>query len=254
MNHLRVYTPAVDYGSGSAWRRIRLTRSVNAVLVEMEDVAHGMVCRVEHDGQRITALHPEFRRIPMNTCSGASEPLQSLVGMSLDVDHTTFFAGGRARQNCTHMFDLVWLATAHAKRDETVRDYVMELPDDRGGEVRPSTLRRNGELVLQWQLRDSTVHEPEPFAGRNLFRGFTSWAMGHFRGDELEAILVLQKGCFVAQSRRVELPGGPLTAVEQERNAGLCHGFGHERIGVAQRLDGSRRDFTDHPERLLQFR
>jgi hypothetical protein len=140
----------------------------------------------------------------------------------------------------------------HATRGETVRDYLIEVPDDRA-EPLPSTLRRDGDVVLQWRVRDSIVLDPEPFAGRHLFRGFTSWAVENFKGDELEAILVLHKGCFVAQSRRYELPSGPLTAAEQEVNAGLCHGFAHERVAVAIRLEGTRRDFTDHPERLLQF-
>lgn len=252
MNHSQLFAPAADYGQRTAWRRIRLTGRKNEVLVEMEDVAHGMRCVVEHDGAHVTALHSEFRRIPMTTCAGAGEALQSIVGVSVGIDFSTFFAGGRARQNCTHMFDLAWLGAAHAVRGECVRDYLMEMPDD-SAEARATTLRRDGEVVLRWRLERSTILDPDPFSGRHLFRGFTSWAVQHFEGDELEALLVLQKGCFVAQSRRYDLPGGFLTETEQQRNAGLCYGFDPKRIAVAVRLDGSRRDFADHPEKLLQF-
>ena len=252
VSHSRVFAPAADYGQKTAWRRIRLTGGKSEVLVEMEDLAHGMRCVVEHDGERVTALRPEFRRIPMTTCAGAGEALQSIVGLPIGIDFSAFFADGRARQNCTHMFDLAWLGAVHAARGECVRDYLMEMPDD-SAEARPTTLRRDGEVVLQWRLENSMILEPEPFAGRHLFRGFTSWAVQHFEGDELEALLVLQKGCFVAQSRRYELPNGPLTEAEQQRNAGLCYGFDPKRISVAARLNGTRRDFTDHPEQLLKF-
>jgi hypothetical protein len=252
VNLSRIFLPAADYGQKSAWRRIRMTSRRNQILVEMEDLAHGMRCVVEHDGQRVTALLPEFRRIPMTTCAGAGEPLQAVVGMPIGGDFSTFYAGGRARQNCTHMFDLAWLGVAHATRGERVRDYLMEMPDD-CAEGRPSTLRRDGEVVLQWRLQNSTVLEPQPFEGRHLFRGFTSWAVEHFKGDELEAILVLQKGCFVARSRRYEFPSGSLTVAEQQNNAGLCYGYAHERVAVAMRMEGTRRDFTDEPERLLKF-
>jgi hypothetical protein len=249
----RSFPLQADYGQKAAWRRIRLTGRQNQVLVEMEDIAHGMKCVVEHDGQRVTSLRPEFRRFPMTTCNGAAEPLQALVGMPVGADFSTFFGGGRAWSNCTHMLDLAWLGVVHATRGLTVRDYLMEMPDD-GPNRRRSTLRRDGELVLEWQLENSTVLDPLPFAGRHLFSGFTRWAVENFEGDQLEAILVLHKGCFVAQARRYDIPTGPLSATEQKLNAGLCFGFGRERIGIAVRLEGTGRDFTDHPEQLLQFR
>lgn len=252
MSLSRVYPPAADYGKKAAWRRIRMTGRGNEVLVEMEDLAHGMTCVVEHDGQRVTSLRPGFRRVPMTTCAGAGEPLRAVIGMPIGSDFSTFFASGRARQNCTHMFDLAWLGVVHATRGEAVREYLMEVPDD-SDQGRPATLRRDGCVALQWRLDDSTVLDPSPFAGRHLFRGFTSWAVANFQGDDLEAILVLQKACFVAQSRRFELPSGPLAEAEQQINAGVCYGYGHERVAQAVRLEGTRRDFTDHPERLLKF-
>jgi len=250
MSLSRIFPPAADYGQRTARRRVRLSGRPGQVLVEMEDLAHAMACTIEHDGRKVTAVRADFRRVPMTTCSGAVEPLQQIVGMPIGSDFATFFVEGRARRNCTHMFDLAWLGVLHAQRGETVRDYLMYMPDD-SPQRRPTTLHRDGELLLQWQLENSTVLDPAPFAGRHLFRGFTSWALQNFHGDELEAVLVLQKGCFVAQSRRYDLPSGLLTAAEQQANAGLCHGFGSERVAIAIRLEGTRRDFSDHPERLL---
>jgi hypothetical protein len=249
---ISLYPPSSDYGLKTAWRKIRLSGDQNSVLVEMEDIAHAMRCELEHDGERVTALRPAFVRVPMTTCAGAREPLQEVLGVPIGSSFSDFYAGGIARHNCTHMFDLAWLATIHATRGKAEREYVMEMPDD-NDEHRVSTLKRDGDVVLQWTLKNSTILDPGPFAGQHLFQGFTSWAVKNFSGDELEAILVFQKGCFVAQSRRFVLPSGALSLPEQQATAGICHGYGRDRIAIATRPEGTRRDFTDHPERLLRF-
>jgi len=241
-----------DYGSGMARRRIRLTGEPGRVLGELEDHAHAMRCLIEHDGQAITAVTSEFRRAPLTTCLGAGEPLSEIVGMPIGCDFSTFFQGGRARLNCTHMFDIAWLATAHAVRGETIRDYLVEIPDESDGPV-DARLLRDGEVVLRWPIEDGVIAAPPVLAGRHLLRGFTRWALEHLEGDALEAALVFQKGYFVAGARRYIIPMGPLSALERVRNAGLCHGFGSARIEEAVRLPGTKRDFTDHPERLLKF-
>lgn len=241
-----------DLGQKTAWRRIRLTGSAGLVRVEMEDIAHAMVCSIAHDGARVTAVTPEFRRYPMNTCTGAGEPLQSIVGMAVGADFPTFFAGGRARRNCTHMLDLAWLGVVHAARGEVVRDYRMEMPDQVPG-AGPIRLFRDGALLLAWQLDQEQIVAPPPFAGQPLFRGFTRWALEQLRGDLLEAALVLQKAWFVGTSRAYNMPEGPLSVQEQQLSVGACHGYGAERVAQAVRLTATRRDFTHHPERLLAF-
>jgi hypothetical protein len=222
------------------------------VVGELEDQAHGMRCLIEHDGRVITGVTSDFRRFPMTTCIGAGEPLEQIVGEPVGSDFRTFFRDGRARMNCTHMFDIAWLATAHAARGETVRTYDVEVPDEVDGrtEVR---LFRDGERLLRWTLYKSIVQAPEEMAGRHLFGGFTSWALEKLAGDDLEAALVLQKGYFVAQARRWVVEPGLLRPREKAAHAGVCHGYGHARIDQAARLPESRRDFTDHPERLLKF-
>ena len=247
-----IFPAAPEYGSGMARRRIRLTGAPGQVLGELEDHAHGMRCLIQHDGHVVTAVTSEFRRIPMNTCLGAGEPLQALVGTPIGCDFGTFYRDGRARMNCTHMFDIAWLATAHAARGETVRTYDVEVPDEVDGasDVR---LLRDGEVLLRWSIRNSIVEAPQALAGQHLFRGFTTWALAHLDGDDLEAALVLQKGCFVAQARRWTIVPGPISAEEKVANVGVCHGFGRARIEGAERLDDTKRDFTDHPERLLKF-
>jgi hypothetical protein len=252
MDLTEIFDPAPDYGTGVARRRIRLTGAPGRVFAELEDHAHGMRCLLEHDGRAVTAVTPDFVRIPMSTCSGAGEPLAGVIGTPVGSDFGSFFRGGRARLNCTHMFDLTWLAVAHAGRGEAVRDYEIEVPDEVDGASVPARLWRDGIPTLEWTVAQSVCLAPEPLVGRHLFRGFTTWAVGQYSGDELEAALVLQKAYFVAQARRFTMVPGPISAAEKVLNTGLCHGFGAARIDQAERL-GPRYDFSAHPERLLKF-
>lgn len=248
-----LFPPAADYGTAVARRRIRLTGGAGRVLAELEDIAHGMRCLVEHDGCTVTAVTPEFLRMPLSTCAGAGEPLSEIVGAAVGSDFGSFFVGGRARLNCTHMFDLAWLATAHAARGARVRDYEVEIPDAVGDAPTVARLRRDGVLVLEWRLSGAVIEAPDALKGRHLFKGFTTWAVENHEGDALEALLVLQKGYFVAQSRRFTMPPGPLSADEKKANTGLCYGFGAPRIDEAVRLGSNVRDFSEHPERLLRY-
>lgn len=252
MTHEEIFALAPDYGSGIARRRIRLDGQPGQVLVEMEDIAHGMRCLIEHDGARVTAITPEFLRIPLTTCSGSRDPLQQVVGIAVGCDYRSFFADGRARRNCTHMLDLAWLGVMHALRGLAVRDYEIVVPDPTDGRA-TATLYRDGELVLEWLVENLIIQQPLDMAGLHLFRGFSYWALANTEGDRQEALIVLQRGCFVAQARRFAIEPGSLTAGEQKLNGGLCYGFGLERIGTAERLGGTKRDFTHHPERLLKF-
>src|SRR3546814_6039710 len=114
----------------------------------MEDHAHGMRCLIEHDGRVITSVSAEFLRIPMSTCSGAREPLNEIIGTPVGSQFGAFYRDGRARLNCTHMFDLAWLAVAHAARGDIIREYDAEIPDEPGDGATDARLYRAGESVL----------------------------------------------------------------------------------------------------------
>ena len=253
MNPEDLYPVAPDIAAGIARRRIRLTGSPGRVVGELEDHAHGMRCTIEHDGSVITAVNADFRRIPMSTCLGAGDPLAELVGVAVGSGFADFFRDGRARRNCTHMFDIAWLATAHAARGDVVRQYDVEMPDEDADGRTTTRLLRDGELVLEWELLNAVIQAPAELAGRELFRGFTSWAVDRYEGDALEAVLVLQKARFVSRSRRFLMRPGPLAQIEKDALTGVCHGYGAARVDQAVRLPDTHRDFTDHPERLLQF-
>lgn len=246
-----IFTISPDYGHGMMRRRIRLTAGDGMAFAELEDHAHAMRCRVLHDGEHITAIEPEFMRFPMSTCASAAGPIAELVGHPLAGGARAIFAKGRARRNCTHMLDLVWLAAAHACRGGE-RIYDIEIPDSLDDRAY-AELYRDGEKILRWELDGSTIIDPEPFAGRPLYAGLVSWALDTLDDDMIEATFMLQKGCLITSARRYGLPTGPLSEQEKSVTVGACHGLGAERIDAALRQPGSQRDFTDHPERLLRF-
>ncbi|WP_231639144.1 DUF2889 domain-containing protein [Sphingomonas profundi] len=231
-----------------------MTGTPGLVLAELEDHAHGMRCRLRHDGAHVVDVEAEFIRYPLSTCLGADLPLRALVGEALGRTARDFFAGGRARVNCTHMFDLAWLASRHALRGARVRDYLMAVPDAPEGRT-DVTLSRDGAEILRWRIEDDVITDPAPFAGRHLYRGFVSWALSapELDDDLTESVLVLHKACFVSGARRFALASGPLEEAEKRATVGVCHGYAAATIDEAVRPKGTRRDFSDHPERLLRY-
>lgn len=246
------FPPDPGYGSGVYRRRIRLTRNEQFVLAEMEDDPHAMMCKIAHDGDTVTAVEADFRHYPLTTCPGAIAPLRELVGLPVNISTADFFAGGRARANCTHMLDLAWLALRHVGRDQVERHYAIDIPDEQGGIIH-AVLLQDGQPRLEWRLDKGVVTTPGPFEGRNPLNGFNRWAIGTLQEDDLETALVLQKGLFVSGARRFDPGPGPLDQAEQTGLAGICFGYGAERIATARRCEKGRRDFTAHPERLLKF-
>ena len=163
------FAPAIDYGSGVYRRRIRLTGGEGHVLAEMEDDPHAMVCRVSHDGARVTAIEVDFRHYPLTTCPGSATPLRELIGLPIDITSAELFAGGRARGNCTHMLDLAWLAMRHAVRDRSERLYAIDIPDERDG-VMHAVLERDRPPCLAWRIERGVITTPGPFEGRHPLR------------------------------------------------------------------------------------
>lgn len=239
------------YGTGVFRRAVRLTNRPGEVFGELEDTMHALRCTIRHNNERIVAVIPEFTRLPMDTCFGAGLPLQALVGLPLATPQSWFYAEGRPRQNCTHLYDLAWWMIAHAARQESIRDYQIVIPDMADGRSGSATLMRDRRPILEWVIRDGFIVGPKLFAGREILRGFAGWAMATLEGDVLEAALLLQKGYFVSRSRRSVPPPGPI-ADQEIATKGVCWTFSSPRFDVAIR-GSSQRDFSDDRD-LLRFR
>lgn len=244
------------YGSGVYRRRLRLAAARGRIDVELEDSNHAFCLHLLHDGQRVLKVDAEVRRYPFVTCAEASARLQPLVGAELRTDESAALRQRLPQSaNCTHLHDMAMLALAHAgEQPGFVRLYDIVVNDERDGitEVRVDC---DGEPVHAWQVRSDTVAEPLGHAGKPMKRGFYAWVSRHYSDMPLEAAVALQRGYFVAQSRRVaRLPYQEWPAGADNMPDGTCYSYNHDVVARALRIEGTVWDLTDKPELLLQFR
>jgi len=245
---------SADWGEGVTRRALRIRGMPGRVEAALEDMRHAMICTVEHDGEVVTAVEADFRRYSLQLCPGASVPLKQIVGLPLSTSTAAFFANGRARQNCTHMLDLAWLAMRHADRGEAECLYEVAVPDSLSGPMR-GTLHRNGELVQDWIVQDSIIVSPSSLSGQPLYGGFTRWltAAANLPDLVVEECLILHKGFFMTGARQFAIPEGELADDYKRAVAGACYGYSPERIDEATGMTGMARDFSHAPEKLLRF-
>lgn len=245
---------ADGWGTGVTRRAIRLRGTTGQVEAALEDMRHAMICTLHHNGEVVTDIEADFQRYTLQLCPGASEPLKEVVGMPLQTSTAAFFSNGRARRNCTHMLDIAWLALRHASRGETEWRYEIEIPDALSGPVY-GTLRRNGQIVQNWEVDKNIVATPAMLAGQSLAGGFVSWVTNDsgLSDLEIEECLVLHKGFFMSGARRFTLPEGKLPENFRKAVTGACFGYAPERIDEAVGLSGMGRDFSRQPEKLLRF-
>jgi len=243
------------YGSGAYRRRLRMRASLGRVDVELEDSNHGFRLHMQHDGERVTQVVAETRRHPFVTCAEAVTRLQTLVGADLAADGATLRQRLPQGANCTHLHDMALLALAHAgEMPGFSRSYDIVVYDEREG-MTEARVDCDGASIHVWQVRDDAVAEPVAHAGKPMKRGFYAWVSQHFEGMPLEAAVALQRGYFVAQSRRVaRLPYQEWPAGADKMPDGTCYSYNHDVVARALRIEGTVWDLTDKPELLLQFR
>ena len=243
-----------DFGKGIYRRRIRLEKQGNSVRGQLEDCNHGFCGVVHHDGNKITAIDPEHKRIPFDTCGGAAKPLMTLIDTPLGLNARQLAERVDPRANCTHWLDLTLLAIRQAARDEAVRQYDVEVPDELDSPT-DAKVFRNGELIHHWQMRDWVIQAPAGLEGNTLFRGFSAWANREFTDDEQEAAFILQKGYFVSRARRfdIEQIAGE-SAARHKSMHDACYSYSEPQRSKAHRTSGTTRDFTETPEELLKFK
>lgn len=243
------------YGRGVYRRRLRLRATKGRVDVELEDSNHAFCLHLLHDGQRVLKVDAETRRHPFVTCAEAVIRLQPLVGAQLQADGAALRQRLPQGANCTHLHDMALFALAHAgEQPGFVRLYDIVVNDERDG-LTEARVDCDGEPVHVWQVRRDTVAEPLWHAGKPMKRGFYAWVSQDFQDMPLEAAVALQRGYFVAQSRRVaRLPYQEWPAGADNMPDGTCYSYNHDVVERALRIEGTVWDLTDKPELLLQFR
>ena len=242
-----------------ARRSIDLRAGKNAVEAWLEDDFHHFGIEMQHNGKEVTAVNGLARRYPRDTCPGAVGILQELVGTPLNPRCTELGAHTNMRLHCTHMYDLLGLAIAHAANGREHRRYDAVIPDRQShhgggmehlmsGSTSPR-LYRDGELTMAWEIEGNLITGPAPYTDLSMGRGFRQWTENQ-DVDTAEAAHVLRRATMIALGRLVDMqnlpPGG------SKETAGLCHSYQPE---VAQRSSmtiASTRDFSNNPEGLLQ--
>ena len=246
--------PNPDYGKGIFRRRLQWQTLPGCVEVALEDSNHGFRLRLSHDGQRITQVTAEPVRFPFTTCPEAVANVQALVGLELaDVaaQRTALPQPG----NCTHLIDMALLAAAHAQEQESgqQRLYDIAVTDEQEG-LTHARILCDGQLVHDWFIRTHLIESPDELAGRSVMRGFYAWVTEELDGLPREAAQALQRGYFVAQSRRWNTrPIEEHPASTDGIPVGACYSYNTGAVERAFRIQGSVRDCTAGAENLLKF-
>jgi len=242
-----------DYGRGIYRRSILLRNQNGQTTAELEDNNHALRILLTHNREVVKNISAETIRVPNNTCDGAVNLLQDLVGARLSASPRAIIGYTKRRANCTHLYDLAVLAVSQAWRGENRRRYDIEIPDEVEG-LTTSIVRRNGQTVLTWTLKNNVIQSPRLFSGLHAVQGMRPWLEKNLDGDELEAALTLHQGHFVAQSRIYNLNAiAGHRLAEDTMMEGVCYAY---RPGIIEKgycLANAVKDFTHSPEKMLQF-
>lgn len=237
------YPTNPDYGSGAFRRRIRLIKGPNTSMAMLDDNHHAMWVRLQHDGVAITAIESEMVRVPADTCPGARVLLTELIGLPIGTTSEELFAGGRAKRNCTHLFDLAVMAQTFIPKPVGRQMFDIVLPDAAG--LRTLRAYVDNRLVHEWVLDEEVIVAPPLLAGQELTHGFVGRVHASMSGIERDAALMMQKGVLVARGRRKiisDRPGRPLyDAVDM---LGACFTYSEPRFSIAREIGDHVVDFS----------
>jgi hypothetical protein len=147
-------------------------------------------------------------------------------------------------QHCTHMFELIVLAAAHAADDAATR-FDLAATDRIDGRTRVS-LAIDDRPVLAWDVHGSAIESPEPWTGREL-RRLSSWR--HELAPELrERAGLLRRVVQISQGRGLALETRKSAADWGKGRLGACYTYHPARAAEATRIPGWTRNFSDDPD------
>jgi hypothetical protein len=229
-------------------RRFIVTPASDRVSSEVEDDYHCMGVTIHHDGKVATKVAAVMQRAPWTPCPGAVAMLeQTFTGVPLD----RFAARGEKQANCTHLYDLAVLGSAHAfDSDPHVYDILVSDPIDGR---RDAELRRDGLTVLGWAHVGGRIVEPAELAGVTLDK-MRPW---------IDTLDPARQGAPHAEHARLLrwgtiLAGGRTIARDKQSDTsrlpvGNCYTFQPERLTAAKRI-GVIRDFSQGMQPLEEHR
>ena len=254
------FPPNPNYGSGCFRRRISLEQDGEQVTGYLEDTNHGFGVVLDFVDHKLSHIDAKTIRTPFNTCPGAIEKLQPLIGLDCSQVHNSKDLNllANATANCTHLLDLTVLTILFYRSDAEQKrqrqyDVMVSDADANGSDCQVFC---DGVLIHRWQAHQFTILEPQALQGKVLYKGFAQWANEHF-ADELEnqAAFVLQKGYFVAQARLYDIDAlAGEKADLHESMVGVCYTYQPDVAAQAYRLENTTRDFSHSEEQLLKFK
>jgi hypothetical protein len=249
------YPPNPDYGTGIYRRRIHLQQGEGCVYGALEDTNHGFTVTVYHDGEQVTAIEANAKRVPYTSCPGALEPIKGYVGVDIHADLRELNFHMPPSSNCTHLLDLTVMTIRHAASTNPVRQWDIAITDTTADSDSVCTVMRDGEEIFRWRARDLQLTDPPELSGKPFYIGFGKWASKHFAAEELEAAFILQKGYFVSLARLFDMEqmAGEPALDSKEGMGGACYTYSSPAIEHGVRTSGSVRDFSDCEENLLKF-
>lgn len=237
---------------GAYRRRIEVaTRQIADAALEarvaIEDDHHRFRISVFAVDGVVSEVASQTLRAPTLMCPSAGPRLQDVVGMPLDPSCAATTTHADPRQQCTHLIEMAGLATSALARGIERRTYQAEVADPVDG-LRTATLRRDGEIVLQWRMDNLTIAAPAFYAGQTIHKGFTA-LIRTLALEDAEAAIVLRRAVYTGAGR-----GMDLDAITHEQRAsatrGLCWAWQPQRADRALRNIGSTLDFSDRPAAL----
>ena len=233
-------------------RRIVLQADATRAFAALEDDFHHLYVDIAHDGHRVIDITGKTVRIPRSTCPGAVQKLLELKGRPL----AEGYGGIDARQQCTHLFDIARLAMTHGLRGGR-RQYDLTVPDAVDKASHPE-LRRDGQSILEWDVKDRYITGPEPYAGSELF-GKADWK--HLDPETLEAAMILRRAVWISYGRRgaaaereARKQGVPVETIHHIMPTSLMGACYSHQPGIYEegvKYDDFTYDFTAHPDWLL---
>ncbi len=241
-----------EHGTGGVYRRsIVLVNTPGMTWGELEDDFHHFRIEVDHDGEVATDARGLAIRGPWQSCFDSPDAIRAAIGMRVGGTSTSIGRHTRARDNCTHLFDVTGLAVAHVGRVEPQRRYDIECTERSADDTFVARLVRDGEEVLEWHVEGLDIAAPEEWVGAPLRSGFIRWAEERLEPELAEAAIALRRVLDISMGRLKDLDELNEAAEVGGVMAGKCYTYTPEiRLG-SLRMRGSAKDFTDHSDRVL---
>ena len=242
-----------SYGEGLCRRRIRLIKETeNMTVGELEDDFHHFRVELTHDMTKVLAVSGSILRAPWSTCSEANSPLQSIVGSPLSPDSTSIGNYAVPTSNCTHLFDLTGLVISHSVQEIPIRQYDLMVTDPVDDE-QELCLWRDGELFLDWTIREGVIISPEDWEGVSLIGKFIAWSKDNLDPHTAEAAIALRRMTHISTGHGINLDKLDSGVEHTDGPIGRCYTYSNEVLIRAKRMKGTVRDFRKEEHASLML-